>query len=180
MIQIRPGDLIAVKSDGLHVVFAVLTKQVLFGGHWSFVFHTPREAPPSSQDRVVGSGFNAVVDFIVPKREGRVVRVSRGNDFPSLFGPSLLQQAPLEGEPNYRIWRWKNRTREEAEFVRSTPTPTAEEYSAPHYACLRADFACDLAIRGWTYNMPMWSEHGVVPSAREAVAADSDTLPRGR
>jgi hypothetical protein len=103
----------------------------------------------------------------VPKRENRVVRVSRGNEFSSLVGPELLQQAPLKGERNYRIWRWKNRTREEAEFVRFTPSPTAEEQSAPHYSCLRADFACDLAIRGWTNNTPKWisEEHGVVPSA---------------
>jgi len=156
-----------VQRDRLHVVFAVLTRQVLFGGHWSFVFHHPHETPPSSRDDMVDSGFNAAVDFIVPKREGRLVRISRGNDFSSLLGPELLQQAPLKGESNYRIWRWRDRARKEADFVRFTPAPTGEELSVPHYSCIRADFACDLAIRGWTNNTSKWNseEHSVVPSA---------------
>ena len=149
MLQLRPGDLIAVEKDGSRIFFAILTRQILFGGHWSFVFHGSLESLPSSGGSVASSGFNAVVDFIVPKRENRVVRISRGNDFSSLIGPELLQQAPLGGEKNYRIWRWNNHQREDAEFVRFTPAPTAEEKVAPHYSCLPADFAYDLAARKW-------------------------------
>jgi hypothetical protein len=39
MVQIRPGDLSAVSKGDSAVLFAILTKQILFGGHWSYVFH---------------------------------------------------------------------------------------------------------------------------------------------
>lgn len=165
MIQLRAGDLIAVRKDEAHVLFAILTKQILFGGHWSFVFHRPRKTAPSDYDRAIGAGFNAVVDFIVPKRESRVVRISRGNNFSSLMGSELLQQEPLKDEKNYRIWRWKSKERIEAEYVRFTPSPSREERSAPRYSCMRADFAWDLAEREWEESFSVWG-------ASQAVAAD--------
>lgn len=156
MIQIRPGDLIAVRRNDAHVVFAILTKQILFGGHWSFVFHRSRQTLPAKGEEVVGAGFNAVVDFIVPKREGRVVRINRANDFSSLMGPELLQQEPAKGETNYGIWRWINKERMEAEYVRFTPSPTREERAAPRYSCMPADFAWHLAERKWNVSSSMW------------------------
>jgi hypothetical protein len=156
MIQLRPGDLVAVRRDEAYFLFAILTKQILFGGHWSFAFHCSRPALPTAPDRIGAPGFNAAVDFIVPKREGRVVRVSRGNDFSSLLGPELLQQRPAKGEVNFRIWRWKDNDRQEAEYVRFTSSPTPEERSAPHYSCIPADLACDLAAREWKVNESVW------------------------
>lgn len=157
MIQLRPGDLVAVRKGDLHVVFAILTGQILFGGHWSFVFHGARKALPLEQDEIRGPGFNAVVDFIVPKREQRVSRISRGNDLSSLMGPELLKQEPLEGQRNFQIFRWKNRERARAEYVRFTPSPTREERAAPSYSCIHADFAWDLAKREWKEAASMWS-----------------------
>ena len=157
MIQLRPGDLIAVRKEDAHVLFAILTKQILFGGHWSFVFHSSRKTLHLAQDEIIGSGFNAVVDFIVPKRENRVIRISRGNNFSSLMGPEMLQQEPLRGERNYRIWRWKNNERKETEYVRFTPSPTREERAAPRYSCLPADFAWELVEREWKEDSSMWS-----------------------
>jgi len=157
VIQLRPGDLVAVRKDGAYFLFAILTKQILFGGHWSFAFHGSRSTAPAADDRAVGHGFNAAIDFIFPKREDRLVRVSRGNDFSHLQGPELLQQQPLKGEVNYRIWRWKENRREEAEYVRFTPSPSPEERSAPHYSCIPADFACDLVARGWKEHESKWS-----------------------
>ena len=158
MVHLRPNDLVAVRKDGTYFLFAILTKQILFGGHWVFAFHGSRMTLPSAQEKVSGSGFNAIVDFIVPKREDRVVRVSRGNEFSSLMGPELLQQEPPKGEVNYRIWRWENNLRENAEYVRFTPSPTLEERSAPHYSCMPADFACDLVARGWQEHLSKWSK----------------------
>jgi hypothetical protein len=156
MVQLRPGDLVAVQHGNAYVLFAVITKQILFGGHWCFVFHGPQSALPANGNRVSGPGFNAAVDFIVPKREKRVFQISKGNDFSSLGGPDLLKQSPLRGEANYRIWRWMNGKREDAEYVRFTTSPTPEEMSAPHYSCIRADFACELAKRGWKETSSMW------------------------
>ncbi len=149
MIQIRSGDLVAVRKDGVYFLIAVMTKQILFGGHWVFVFHGPRSSPPVVAERAIGEGFNAAVDFIIPKREDRILRVRRDNDFSHLAGPELLQQPPVKGQVNYRIWRWMDRRREKAEFVRFTPSPTDDEQRAPHYSCIPADFACELAARGW-------------------------------
>lgn len=173
MIQLRPGDLIAVKNEVAYVLFAILTKQILFGGHWCFVAHTARSSLPAKGETVLGSGFNAAVDFIVPKRESRVLQVSRGNDFSSLMGPELLQQPPLKDQSNYRLWRWKDGQRKEAEFVRCTPSPTAQEMSVPHYSCIRADFAFELAKQNWVPSVSMWPAQ---QGAQDRRAEDSARL----
>jgi hypothetical protein len=149
--------LVAIENDGSHIVAAILTKQILFGGHWSFLFHGTHEALPKDF-HVAGrtTGFNAAVDFIIPKREKRLSRISRGNSFSALLGPELVTQAPLRGEQNYRVWKWRGGEREAAEYVRFTSTPTLEERSAPPYSCLAADFAWKLAARGWTPGASMY------------------------
>ncbi|HUP41023.1 MAG TPA: hypothetical protein VM115_12945 [Vicinamibacterales bacterium] len=149
MVPIRPGDLIAISQGQKVVLFAVLTKQILLGGHWSYVFHGVQQLTAISNIPTVGTGFNAGVDFIIPRREGRILRISRNNDFSRLTGSELLQQEPARGEENYRIWRWLNGRRDHAEWVRSTPSPTAEERAAPHWECIPADDACELAKRRW-------------------------------
>jgi len=108
--------LVAVQVDHSFYLFAILSKQILFGGHWVFAFHGARKVLPPAGEKVDGSGYNAVVDFIVAKREGRVFRVNSGNDFSHLLGPDLLQQEPFEGEPNCQIFRWKRGLRKEAEW----------------------------------------------------------------
>ena len=57
MLQIRPGDFIAVSEDGSAVLFAILTKQILFGGHWSYVFHGTRNVTTVPTIQAVGTGF---------------------------------------------------------------------------------------------------------------------------
>jgi hypothetical protein len=157
MVQIRPNDLIAVSDGDVAVLFAILTKQILFGGHWSYVFHGTQSIRAAAASHAVGAGFHAAVDFITPKRENRILRISRGNDFSSLMGPELLQQEPAEGQVNYQIWRWMNGLRHEAEWVRYTASPTDEERSAPHYSCIPADWACKLAARRWEPHTSMWA-----------------------
>ena len=156
MLHIRAGDLVAVEKGGLYVLAAILSKQALFGGHWTFVFHGTRPDPHSAATTECRTGFNAAVDFLIPKRDGRIIRVSQKNNFTELNGPELLQQAPLKGEMNYRIWRWKTNGRDEAEFVQFTASPSVEERSLPHYSCIGADFAWNLARRGWTPDTSMW------------------------
>jgi hypothetical protein len=156
VLQIRPGDLIAVEQGHAAVVFAILTKQILFGGHWSYVFHGARDRVSLSKVEPTGPGFNAAVDFIVPKRENRLIRISRANDFSSLMGPELLQQQPAKGETNYHIWRWRDGKRIEADRVRVTASPTREERSAPEYACMPAEWAFRLASRHWEPHMSIW------------------------
>jgi hypothetical protein len=157
MVQIRRGDLVAITTDSGSVQFAVLTKQILFGGHWCFVFYDRVPVLPSGANEVAHSGFNAFIDFIQPKRDGRVITISRNNEFSRLSGPELLQQQPLKGQVNYRIWRWRDQQRQEVEYVRFTALPTADERSAPEYSCLQADFASALAARKWKVGTSMWA-----------------------
>ncbi len=157
MLQIRAGDFIAVADGDSAVLFAVLTKQVLFGGHWSYVFHGVRPLTAVSNIQASGTGFNAAVDFITPKRENRIIRISRDNDFSSLMGSELLQQEPAKGEVNYMMWRWLNGRREDAEFVRFTPSPSTEERIAPPFGCIPAEWVCKLAAQSWEPRMSMWT-----------------------
>lgn len=147
MIQIRAGDLIEVEYDRCQYRFAILTRQILFGGHWCFVYH-PGGSP--------ANGFNAFVDFLVPKRQGRVVVVSRGNDFTPLAGPNLLKQQPQRAGSTYRILTWRDLSVDSVKLLRATERPSQEELSAPEYACLKADSACELAARRWLPSQAMW------------------------
>lgn len=83
MIQLRTGDLIAVRRDDAYVLFAILTRQILFGGHWSFVFRHSRKEDdgrpaPDSTLWWTSSCQNAKTASFA---------ISRGNDFFSLMGP---------------------------------------------------------------------------------------------
>ena len=152
MIQIRAGDLLKISLDEHEVFFAILTKKVLFGGTWCYVFHS------TPTDRLSESpGFNAFVDFLVPKRQGRVARLSSHNSFDGLEGSDLLKQQPTRGESKYAIYRWSNMLVGSVEQLRTTSSPTTEELSAPEYACLPADFACELALRRWRPQNRMWA-----------------------
>jgi hypothetical protein len=151
MIQTRPGDLIDVTLGNEHVLFAVLTKKALFGGNWCYVFHRH----PDSQF-VTPPGFNAFVDFIVPKRESRITRISANNDFAKLLGPTLLKQQPTRGKIDYQIYRWSDCRVDSVAHIRTTSSPTQEELSAPEYMCLPADFACELALRQWRPSDRIW------------------------
>ena len=157
MIQVRAGDLLTVDAASGPVSFAVLTKHVLFGGNWCFVFFTVQTATSAACDKNRHDGFNAFVDFIEPKRNGRVRRVAGGCNFSHLNGPELLKQCPLKGEVRFGIWRWKDGQRLSAESVRSTASPTDAEREAPEYSCFPADFACELAARRWNPRESLWS-----------------------
>jgi hypothetical protein len=152
MIQIRSGDLITVQENGNDFLFAVLTKQVLFGGHWCFVFYDLSQPHTYDADR----GFYAFVDFRVPKRTNRISKQSSRNDFDTFTRPNLLKQQPTRGEKNYVFYRWIRDEPHMVEQLRSTPSPTSTELDAPEYACVPADWACELAVRRWKPRESMW------------------------
>ena len=156
MIQIRTGDLITVYHEGGWITFAILTKQILFGGHWCFVYYQVSPERPAPVFDVKNAGFNAFADFIVPKRQDRIIRISRKNDFQGLKGPELLVQQPVQGESNYGVWKWQNGLRERAEYLRSTPSPSMQERGCPEYTCFSADFICELVKRRWKPGDRWW------------------------
>src|SRR3546814_651 len=152
MIQTRAGDLLSVMTDDGAITFAVLTKKLLFGGNWCYVFYKTSAEQPEGHH-----GFNAFVDFIVPKRDGRVTRLSGGNDFSTFIGHELLKQQPTRGKTSFSIYRWSNLSIASVTHIRTTSSPTENERAAPEYMCLPADFACELALRQWRPQDRIWS-----------------------
>lgn len=83
MLQPRVGDLLEVYEDDEYYYLIILSKIVLFGGNIVYVFHYHGPKLSKFDDLIKEriSGFNAVVDLIVPKREGNVRRVLKLPDY---------------------------------------------------------------------------------------------------
>jgi hypothetical protein len=95
VIRVKPGDLIAVSEAGRYYYALVLDRIRLFGGNWVFAFHTSSDQPVSA-DSLLGdtpSGFNAFVDFIFAKREGRLTRIAKGVPTDRFQGPGFLKSS---------------------------------------------------------------------------------------
>jgi hypothetical protein len=93
MIQIRPGDLIAIRFQGRYYYALILDRIRLFGGNWVYVFHRRSDELLSADVFLDGrqSGFHAFVDFIHAKREDRITRLQRKVD-PNLYpSPGYLK-----------------------------------------------------------------------------------------
>ncbi len=93
MIQIAPGDLVAVEAEGRYYYAFILDKVRLFGGNWAFVLHASSEKVRSATEVLSGprTGLHAFVDFIWAKRERRLLRLARTLDTASFRGPGFLR-----------------------------------------------------------------------------------------
>ena len=93
MIQISPGDLVAVATDGRYYYALVLDRVRLFGGNWVFVFHCSSQNILDAADLLVGprTGYHAFVDFIWAKREECLSRLARKVDTKRFAGPGRLK-----------------------------------------------------------------------------------------
>jgi hypothetical protein len=94
VIQLRPGDLVAVSSGGRYFYCLILDRIRMFGGNWTYVFHgssgsilTANQVLERTHD-----GFHAFVDFIHAKREARLERLARGVDTRPYAGPGYLKR----------------------------------------------------------------------------------------
>jgi hypothetical protein len=154
MIRIAPGDVLAIQHDGRYVYAAVLTRQILFGGHWSFIYHGafPRLMPIDELLAVELRGFNAVVDYIQPNREKRLVRIAKKVDTSRYPNPPLVKShfgPPIARRDVWKILRWTDKEQQVVE-IKMTYEPTAQELSLPNHECLSANYAWGLAERDWT------------------------------
>lgn len=95
MIQISPGDLIAIAYQSNYYYALILDKIRLFGGNWVYVFHLKTEEPISAEDILSQKrpGFHAYVDFIRAKRDNRIIRLQRKIDVDLYPGPGYLKSA---------------------------------------------------------------------------------------
>ena len=93
MIQMRPGDLVAVEVDSQYYYALILDKIRLFGGNWVFVFHLKSKETLTSETILSAehNGFYAFVDFIHAKREDRIQRLARGIDVHLYPGTGYLK-----------------------------------------------------------------------------------------
>src|SRR3546814_11306030 len=115
MIQTRAGDLLSVMTDDGAITFAVLTKKLLFGGNWCYVFYKTSAEQPDGHH-----GFNAFVDCIVPKRDGRVTRLSGGIDLSTFIGNELLTQQPTRYKKSFSIIQWTHPSIASVNHIRTT------------------------------------------------------------
>ena len=168
MIQIRAGDIIAVERGGRFFVAVLLTNQVMFGGHWTFVFHVLRDELPTASSICLDPpvGFHAFVDFIWPKRESRLFRIARRVEIGRYGNPMLLQS--VDGA-RYHLVQWSDKTDVNGrKSGRWTDTPTTEESQAPHCATFGADFIWDLVDREWIPGQPLYEKQCDAPETDEA------------
>jgi hypothetical protein len=77
MMHQQIGDLPQIEEGGKYFYVVVLTKVVMFGGNILFVFHTNGDKRDVGSLAPGCSGFNICADLLLPKREGRVIRLHR-------------------------------------------------------------------------------------------------------
>jgi len=93
VIQVSPGDLVAVLAQARYHYALVIERIRMFGGSWTFAFHATSQRILTAEEVLAGSrdGFHAFVDFIWAKREDRLTRLARKVDASGFRGPVRLK-----------------------------------------------------------------------------------------
>jgi hypothetical protein len=147
MIQITPGDVVAVEADGRYYYALILDRIRLFGGNWAFVFHASSDQLLTASSILEGSrqGFHAFVDFIFAKRENRLTRVARKVDTTAFRSPGRLKGTHATKE-KAKVWFIYDMDGEQVSRL-STLTPVEAAY--PNYSRIDDTIMIDLANRRW-------------------------------
>jgi hypothetical protein len=93
MIEIAPGDLVAVVANE-RIHYALIVERIrMFGGCWTFAFHTTSLQLLTADEVLAGprDDFHAFVDFVWAKREKRLTRLARKVDPTAFRGPGRLK-----------------------------------------------------------------------------------------
>jgi hypothetical protein len=79
MIQIKQGDVIAIKQKGHFYYAIILSRIIYFGGNLVYAFHTKSDNLLTLKELIHKEtrGFNAIVDFIFAKREKRITKLGQ-------------------------------------------------------------------------------------------------------
>jgi len=82
MQHLKPGNLIAVRSDETYHYFLILTDSAFFGCQWTYVFHATSQILMDSETILSSnpSGFTALIDFIEERSNGKIVKMEKGID----------------------------------------------------------------------------------------------------
>lgn len=79
MIQLKLGDVIAIKQKGVYYYAIILSKTIYFGGNLIYAFHIKSDSLLSLNEimQKKSKGFNAIVDFIFARREKRITKLGQ-------------------------------------------------------------------------------------------------------
>lgn len=104
MIQIKPGDVIALEHDNFYYYCIVLTKIIQFGGNLTYVFNFKTKESLSLDDLLKNksNGYNAIVDFIWAKRQKRVAKLGKIDNYNDLQNKYF--KACYETKTKARFW----------------------------------------------------------------------------
>jgi hypothetical protein len=147
VIQIAPGDLVAVESEGRYYYALLLDRIKLFGGNWTFVFHASSNTLLTAEDLLAGprQGYHAFVDFIWAKREKRLNRLARWVDTKPFEGPGRLKGSSAINE---KATFWLIYDMNGTQLKRSSCL-TPEEAAFPDYSRIDDTLMIDLVKRRW-------------------------------
>lgn len=129
MIQIRPGDLVAIEHGGRFYYAIVLSKLFMVGAQLVYAFHRTTQTLETCQSVLSSDseGFHYLVDFVIAKRRGCIHRIARNLSTADLTSFRYYRQ---DG-PTYglnRTWAIWDR---EAKLVSTPAELTDEQWSYP-------------------------------------------------
>lgn len=110
MQHLKEGDLIALEDHGRWCVFLILSKSAFFGCQWAFaLYQTFGEIPPvNSLELSPNNGFVALIDFIEPRRENKIVRIDKGMEIERCMSfqrmKALIRKHPPDGTALWYIY----------------------------------------------------------------------------
>ncbi len=105
MIRQSPGDVLEICFEDRWICLVVVTKIFMFGGNIVYVFHGDGSRIEGFAPSPELPGFNICTDFILPKREGQVNRITRVPD-PMAYLVSNLVKSCHEHELGQTAKRW--------------------------------------------------------------------------
>lgn len=147
MIQISPGDLIAIEHERRFFYAIVLTRIFMFGGQVVYAFHRTTTDLETAERFLQGKGdgFHFIADFIDAKYKSAIYRLARKLPIVDLNAFKFFRQ----GEQSYgldKTWAIWDR----APHVVQTPTSlTDEQWACPILRTVSYREMCECIDRKW-------------------------------
>ena len=148
MIKLKEGDVIAFKRGDRYYYAVVITPIIMFGGNLVYAFHMTTDDLISLAELLKRqtSGFNAVVDFILAKREKRIIKLG------SIKNPQQFRKTQYfkRQTPNKKFWfieELKDKTTYE---IKRTEKLNEEEVHYPYLSTIPTDWLADYIDKKWS------------------------------
>jgi hypothetical protein len=131
MIRFKPGDMIAYRWDERYHYAVVLTKLILFGGNLVHAFYRTTDNLLTAEELLQGdaAGFNAIVDFIWAKRQGRIFKLGAVQDYERFRTSQYFKSTHWHLPAPASWWIYD----EHDELIRATEELTEAEKMLPNW-----------------------------------------------